>query len=131
MDAHPDPKIEYTAKLEKARINRMLRLISITGNGMGRGAHNVSDNISASIGVNRKRAGEEVEGYTGSLINSLIPSAIGCNNPKGPTMLGPFRSCIYPSIFRSIRVKKATAKRTGTIYINGLIMWVKSIWIIS
>lgn len=28
-------------------------------------------------------------------------------------MLGPFRSCIYPKIFRSIRVKKAIAIKTG------------------
>lgn len=30
-------------------------------------------------------------------------------------MLGPFRSCIYPSTFRSTSVRKATAKRIGTI----------------
>lgn len=39
-------------------------------------------------------------------------------------MLGPFRSCIYPRTLRSISVKKATAKRTGTMIARGLIMWV-------
>lgn len=34
-------------------------------------------------------------------------------------MFGPFRSCIYPRIFRSIKVKKATAIRIGTIYMSG------------
>jgi hypothetical protein len=39
-------------------------------------------------------------------------------------MLGPFRSCMYPRTFRSSRVRKATANRTGTMYASGLITWV-------
>lgn len=31
FEAHPEPKIEYTARLERARIKRMLRLRSVTG----------------------------------------------------------------------------------------------------
>lgn len=30
-------------------------------------------------------------------------------------MFGPLRSCMYPRIFRSTNVRKATASRTGTI----------------
>lgn len=41
-------------------------------------------------------------------------------------MFGPFRNCIYPRTFRSINVKKATAKRIGTINAKGLRMWVMS-----
>lgn len=41
------------------------------------GAHSVRARVRASIGVRMNRAGEEVEGRTGSLINSLTPSAIG------------------------------------------------------
>lgn len=67
------------------------------------------------MGVARNRKGEEVEGRTGSLIKSFTPSEIGCSRPYGPTMLGPFRSCIYPSTLRSRRVKKATASRIGTM----------------
>lgn len=33
--------------------------------------------VRANIGVKIKRIGEEVEGRTGSLINSLTPSAMG------------------------------------------------------
>lgn len=33
--------------------------------------------VRASIGVRRNKTGEEVEGRTGSLINSFTPSAIG------------------------------------------------------
>lgn len=45
-------------------------------------------------------------------------------------MFGPLRSCMYPSTFRSRRVRKATARRTGTIRARGLMMWVISSWII-
>ena len=41
------------------------------------GAHSVRARVRASIGVKRKRRGEEVDGRTGSLINSLTPSAMG------------------------------------------------------
>lgn len=33
--------------------------------------------MRARIGASKKRTGEEVEGRTGSLINSLTPSAMG------------------------------------------------------
>lgn len=58
------------------------------------GAQRVSASVRASIGARRKRRGEEEEGRTGSLMNSLIPSAIGCRSPHGPTTFGPLRSCI-------------------------------------
>lgn len=48
----------------------------------------------ASMGVMINRRGEEVEGRIGSLMKSLIPSATGCSNPKGPTIFGPFRACM-------------------------------------
>lgn len=88
------------------------------------GAHIVRARVSASVGVIRNRAGDEVDGRMGSLINSFTPSAIGCNNPYGPTMFGPFRSCIYPNTFRSRRVRNATANNTGIIYAKGLMMCV-------
>lgn len=31
LDAHPEPRMEYTARLESARINRIPRFRSITG----------------------------------------------------------------------------------------------------
>lgn len=77
LEAHPAPRIEYTARLERARINRMLRFKSVTGWGKGIGAQRVSARVRASVGAKRKRNGEAVEGRTGSLIKSLTPSAIG------------------------------------------------------
>lgn len=41
------------------------------------GAHRVSARVRASMGVNKNKIGEEVEGRTGSLINSFTPSAMG------------------------------------------------------
>lgn len=44
---------------------------------MGIGAQRAMARVRASMGARRNRTGEEVEGRTGSLINSLTPSAIG------------------------------------------------------
>lgn len=81
FEAQPEPRIEYTARLERARMKRMARFRSRTGYGRGRGAHSVMANVRASIGVRMNRIGEEVEGRTGSLINSFTPSAIGWRRP--------------------------------------------------
>lgn len=115
LEAHPEPKIEYTARLEMARIKSIPRLRSVTGCGIGMGAHSIRARVRARVGAARNRNGDEVDGRMGSLINSFTPSAIGCKRPYGPTTFGPFRSCIYPRTFRSTRVKKATASNTGTM----------------
>lgn len=59
----------------------MPKFRSTRGWGIGIGDHKVSARVRANIGAKRKRAGEEVEGRTGSLINSLTPSANGCKRP--------------------------------------------------
>lgn len=94
LDAQPDPKIEYTARLDKARINRIPKFRSTTGYGIGIGAHRVSAKVRARIGAIVNKRGEEVEGRIGSLINSFSPSAMGCRSPYGPTTFGPFRNCM-------------------------------------
>lgn len=45
------------------------------------GDHKDKARVSARIGVAKNRKGEEVEGRTGSLMNSFTPSAIGCSKP--------------------------------------------------
>lgn len=60
-----------------AKINSMLRFMSVTGWGRGRGAHRVRASVRASVGVAKNKKGEDVEGRTGSLMNSFTPSAIG------------------------------------------------------
>src|SRR5215469_14917459 len=49
-----------------------------------------------------------------SLTSSLTPSAKGCNRPKGPTTLGPLRSCENASTLRSAYVNMAIASSNGT-----------------
>ena len=115
LEDQPEPIIENTAVLERMRTTRMLRLRSAAGRGRGIGAHRISARERARIGVKINIRGEDVEGRIGSLINNLIPSAMGCRRPTGPTKLGPLRAWAYPNTFRSRSVKKATATSTGTI----------------
>lgn len=62
FEAQPEPRIEYTAKLERARINRMPRFKLVIGCGMGMGAHKVRANVRARMGARRNRIGEAAEG---------------------------------------------------------------------
>lgn len=45
------------------------------------GAHRIRASVRASIGARRNNTGEEVEGRTGSLMNSFTPSAMGWSRP--------------------------------------------------
>lgn len=77
LEAHPEPKIVYTVRLDMAIINKMLRLRSVSEWGIGMGAQRIRASARASVGARRKRAWEEVEGRTGSLMKSFTPSATG------------------------------------------------------
>lgn len=48
----------------------------------------------AMIGARINIEAEDVAGRSGSLMKSLIASAMGWSRPYGPTTFGPFRSCI-------------------------------------
>ena len=52
------------------------------------------------------------------MIKSLIASAKDWTNPKGPTLLGPFRLAERPKIFRSSNTKKATLTKVGRTKLN-------------
>lgn len=107
--------------LDKASINNRPKFKSVIGAGMGKGAQIIRARKSASVGVRINSVGEEGDGRIGSLVNNFTPSAIGCRRPYGPTMFGPFRSCMYPKIFRSSRVRKATAIKIGMMNSRGFI----------
>lgn len=62
LDAQPEPKMEYTAKLDRARINRRLKFRSVEGVGIGIRVQRVRAIVRAKIGETKKRKGEEVEG---------------------------------------------------------------------
>lgn len=112
FEAHPEPRIEYTARLDRAIMNSTPKFRSARAYGIGNGDHIVKANVKANVGVSTNRSGEEVDGRIGSLVKSFTASAIGWRIPQGPTTFGPFRSCIYPRTFRSIKVRKATASST-------------------
>jgi hypothetical protein len=57
-------------------------------------------------------------GVLSSLVNSFTASAMGWGIPLRLTLLGPFRSWMYPKIFRSSRVKNAIASKIQTKIIN-------------
>jgi len=81
LDAQPEPRMEYTAKLERARINKMLKFRWVEGTGIGIMVHRVRAIVKAKIGEIKKRIGEAVEGRIGSLIKSFTPSAKGWRIP--------------------------------------------------
>lgn len=107
---------------DMAMINNRPRFMLVSALGIGIGAHEIMDSESAMIGDSVKRIGDERVGFVVSFVISLRPSAIGCSSPRGPTKLGPFRSCIYPRSFRSSKVRNATAIRIGRMYSRGLMM---------
>lgn len=103
-------------------MNSTPRFMLISGYGVGRGLHIVRARVKASAGAVMNMAVEDVAGRRGSLVNSLIASAKGCSRPYGPTILGPFRSCMYPRTLRSTSVRNATARRTGRMSVRMLII---------
>lgn len=94
FEAHPDHRMEYTARLDIDKRNSRPKFRSVREKGRGRGIQIVMASNKARIGVMMNRRGEEVVGRIGSLMNSFTPSATGCSNPNGPTMFGPFRACM-------------------------------------
>lgn len=81
FEAHPDHKIEYTARLDVARMNRAPRFMLMRGWGMGIGIHIDSANVRAREGAMVNSRVDDVEGCKGSLINNFSASAIGCRMP--------------------------------------------------
>lgn len=123
LEAHPDHKMEYTDRLDVAKINRIPRLRLISGCGIGSGIHRLNANVRDRVGAIINSEIDVVRGRMGSFINSFIASANGWKIPYGPTMLGPFRNCIYPKILRSTSVKKAIAIRIGIRRVRILIKY--------
>ena len=64
-----------------AGMNRIPRFILISGYGMGRGIHMVRARVRARIGAMINIDVDDVSGRSGSLINSLRASAMGCSRP--------------------------------------------------
>lgn len=74
--------------------------------------------LRAGIGARINIEIEDVAGRGGSVMKSLVASAMAWSRPYGPATLGPFRNCLYPRTFRSTSVRNATARRMGIISIR-------------
>ena len=61
--------------------------------------------MMAMIGPKRNKPKLAALGLISSLVSNFSASAIGCNKPKGPTRLGPWRTCMKPKSLRSHSVK--------------------------
>lgn len=94
FEAHPDQRMEYTAKLDIASMNRTPKFMLISGYGMGSGIHMVRARDKARIGARINIDMEDVRGRRGSFVNSFTASAMGWRRPYGPTTFGPFRNCM-------------------------------------
>ena len=81
LEAHPDQRMEYTSRLDIDNINKTPRFILIRGYGMGRGIHIVRARLRAKMGARINIETEDVAGRSGSLMKSLIASAIGWSRP--------------------------------------------------
>lgn len=123
FDDQPDHRIVYVNMPDMAMMKSNPRFMFASGNGIGIGAQVVNARVNAMIGESVNRIGDESVGFVGSFRISFMPSAIGCSRPKGPTRLGPLRSCMYPNSFRSSRVRKATAIRMEMMYSRGLMVY--------
>lgn len=77
MDAQPDHKMEYTERLDVARMNRTPKFRFTRGCGMGSGIHRLRASDRDSVGAIMNRVVEVVRGRRGSLMNSFMASANG------------------------------------------------------
>jgi len=75
---------------------------------MGKKKNTISTITKASIGAMKNWILLDILGIITSFEKSLIASLNGCNKPIILTLLGPLRIWLYPKIFRSSRVMKAT-----------------------
>ena len=86
--------------------------------------------IIAKMGLILNIVEFDLRGMTTSFENNLIASLNGWRTPITPTLLGPLRSCEYPSTFRSRRVIKATLTNTGIMVKTKDVIEVIRRWIV-
>lgn len=122
FDDHPDHRMVYVNMPDMAIMKSRPRFMLVSASGIGIGAQEIRARDRAMIGDSVNRTGDERVGLVVSFVINFRPSAIGWSRPRGPTKLGPLRSCMYPSSFRSKRVRNATAMRIGRMYSRGLMM---------
>lgn len=100
------PKIKNKLKLKSA--------ISVPAE-VGITDHAETANPNAKIGANIKIKISALFGKIDSFNKSFNPSAIGWNNPKNPTIFGPWRRCKAAKKCLSYKVKNAIDNNNGII----------------
>lgn len=81
LEAQPEPRIVYTAKLDKVKIKIKDRFIEENWWGKVIGIQIVKAIERANIGDKKKMIEEAEKGFDGSFIKSFTPSAIGWSKP--------------------------------------------------
>ncbi len=115
FDAQPPSTTPYTARELKASTYRIpigtsAMIMSTTPHGVGSGAATgitakvTSEGTRTRMGASTKKNRDAVAGSVSSFRMFLIPSAMGCRSPKGPTRFGPRRSWIHAETRRSASV---------------------------
>ena len=109
MEAHPDLRIGYRFILLKQIKNNKLNSNVIILKDKGKTTQRNNEIDKFKIGIKKKIFLFLNRGIVICLEISFIASAKGCIKPKNPTLFGPIRIWIFPRIFCSIKVVKATA----------------------
>jgi hypothetical protein len=78
---------------------------STTSGANGITAQAASAGMIITTGASRNRPLFALAGRMISLNTSLMPSAMGCSRPAGPTRFGPMRICTQPMNLRSHSVR--------------------------
>ena len=121
LEDQPLKKRGYLPSLRRTSNNTLLTSSLILLEVRGQVYHNSRAKVIEAIGEPKNTIVLLAMGTVTSFKKSLTASAIGCSSPPIETFQGPFRYCIRPKIFRSIKVTKATLIKIGkmvTIKLN-------------
>lgn len=92
LELHPAKKIGNTLNPEMTRKTITLYLILTYLNSNCKIIQKLSANPNVRGAIIRKKILFLLKGTNISLVNNFTASAKGCNTPRNPTLLGPFRS---------------------------------------
>ena len=108
FDVHPPKIIPYTPRDDIAKIYNIPTFISATTQLSAKGTTAQADKATkqVTIGAITNIILLALFGIIGSFKSNFRKSATGCNNPKGPTILGPFLNCTAAHYYLSPYIPK-------------------------
>jgi len=104
FEHQPAVKIGYTFILDTHKKYKIPNCMYSLWKLWGYKVHSIMAKASLITGAPMNRIEFDIVGFDCSFTNSLIASANGTGKPINLGLFGPFRSCIYPSNLRSIKV---------------------------